>query len=293
MPMFQTSQRTGKGLSNGRKTTNVRGKNNDLRHERREMISKNRIKYIKSLQMKKFRMQEQIFVAEGPKVVHDLMAVYRPRTIVATDAWLNRQAGLADLDIVCVSEAELKHISFLQHPQSVMALFPIPQPSLAPHSISTELSLALDGIRDPGNLGTIIRLADWFGIRSVYCSEDTTDAFNPKVVQATMGSIAHVSIIRTDLKQLIEGLPADTPVYGTLLDGDNLYTQPLENRGLLIMGNEGNGISPAISRLITQKLFVPPYPVNRQYAESLNVATATAIVCSEIRRRSVAAKPAQ
>ena len=173
----------------------------------------------------------------------------------------------------------------VQHPQQVLALFPIDGPSAATCALADdELVLALDGIQDPGNLGTIIRIADWFGIQRIYCSTDTADAYNPKVVQATMGSIARVSIYYTDLRQFIANRPEGMPVYGTLLDGENLYAQQKENRGIIVMGNEGRGISPEIIPLLTHRLLIPPYPADRRTAESLNVATATAIVCAEMRR---------
>ena len=151
-------------------------------------------------------------------------------------------------------------------------------------SKNCQLSIALDGIQDPGNLGTIIRIADWFGIRDIICSEDTVDAWNPKVVQATMGSIARVNIIYFNLPQFIDTLPHDYPVYGTLLDGENIYTQSLTSHGLIVMGNEGNGISPEVRSRVNRRLLIPSYRTD-DTAESLNVAIATAITCSEFRRR--------
>ena len=141
-------------------------------------------------------------------------------------------------------------------------------------------------MQDPGNLGTIIRTSDWFGIRQIICSPGTADAFSPKVVQATMGSIARVSVNYTDLPSFLAQLPAGTPVYGTFLEGENIYRHPLSPNGLIIMGNEGKGISPAVSRFVTEKLFIPPYPANATTGESLNVAIATAITCAEFRRRA-------
>ena len=142
----------------------------------------------------------------------------------------------------------------------------------------------LDGVQDPGNLGTIIRIADWFGIDTIFCSEDTADAYNPKVVQATMGSIAHVNIIYTDLPRLFDSLPPSYPVYGTLLDGEDIYQQTLSNEGIIVMGNEGNGISEAIRQRVNRRLLIPCFREG-DTAESLNVAIATAITCSEFRRR--------
>jgi TrmH family RNA methyltransferase len=236
------------------------------------MISKNQIKFVKQLEQKKYRRREGLFVAEGPKVVGDLIrAGFKPQALYATSGeWAMAQT---------VTEEELRKVSFLQHPQQVVALFKIP---VVKQAIPTTLHLALDGIQDPGNLGTIIRIADWFGIDTVFCSEDTADAWAPKVVQATMGSIARVNIIYTDLAALLDS--TTLPVYGTLLDGVNIYTQSLTPDGIIVMGNEGNGISKKIRERIDHRLLIPPFSKG-DTAESLNVAIATAITCSEFRRR--------
>ena len=241
-------------------------------------ISKNHIKFIRQLEQKKFRRREGLFVAEGTKVVGDLLAHYQPHAVFATDDWQAPEG----ISVQRVTDDELRRLSFLQHPQQVLALFPIPLPPDI--SLTSELSLALDGIQDPGNLGTIIRIADWFGIKHIYCSEDTVDAWNPKVVQATMGSIARVNISYINLSEFLDTLPAGLPVYGTLLDGDNIYTQPLTPHGLIVMGNEGNGISPEIRQKVNRRLLIPSYRTD-DTAESLNVAIATAVTCAEFRRR--------
>ena len=247
------------------------------------MISKNKIKYIRSLELKKNRNKEGKFVAEGFKVVDDLLALQPADLIVATQEWLHGKHLAAQTEVIEVTEEELKKVSFLQHPQQVLAVFK--QATSGDYSINTnELNLALDGVQDPGNLGTIIRIADWFGITHIYCSQDTADVYNPKVVQATMGSIARVKVEYGDLLGLVESLPDDVPVYGTLLDGDNIYQQTLENRGLIVMGNEGKGISPALAKKVNHKLLIPNFPEGRATADSLNVAIATAITCSEFRR---------
>ena len=239
------------------------------------MISKNQIKLIRSLELKKNRKRENLFVAEGPKVVGDLLrAGFLPHSVYATTP---REGA------VPVSDEELRRISFLQHPQEVLALFSIPRTPATPLPSATALSLALDGVQDPGNLGTIIRVADWFGIDTIYCSPDTADVYNPKVVQATMGSLAHVHIIYTDLVELISH--ARCPVYGTLLDGQDLYRQELTANGIIVMGNEGNGISQEVRPLITRRLLIPNYHQGAETAESLNVAIAAAITCAEFRRR--------
>ena len=247
------------------------------------MISKNKIKYIRSLELKKNRNKEGKFVAEGFKVVDDLLALQPADLIVATQEWLHGKHLADQTEVIEVIEEELKKVSFLQHPQQVLAVFK--QAQDGDFSINTnELNLALDGVQDPGNLGTIIRIADWFGITHIYCSQDTADVYNPKVVQATMGSIARVKVEYGNLLGLVESLPADVPVYGTLLDGDNIYQQQLENRGLIVMGNEGKGISPALTKKVNRRLLIPNFPEGRATADSLNVAIATAITCSEFRR---------
>ena len=247
------------------------------------MLSKNQIKLVRSLELKKNRKKEGLFVAEGPKVVGDLLkAGYHARMLFSTTE---------RPDATLITDDELHKLSFLQHPQEVVAVFEIPQsPRNATLSQSQkltaksqQLAIALDGIQDPGNLGTIIRIADWFGICAIYCSLDTADVYNPKVVQATMGSIAHVPIIYTDLHELLSH--ADCPIYGTLLDGNDIYQQELSPKGIIVMGNEGNGISAPIRKLITHKLLIPNFNPNSTTAESLNVAIATAITCSEFRRR--------
>jgi len=249
------------------------------------MISKNQIKFIRQLEMKKYRNRERLFVAEGPKVVGDLLRKYGAKAIYATEEW-SPSADVSLSLVEWITDDELHRISFLQHPQQVLALFPIPESdsSLALSHLTSSLSLALDGIQDPGNLGTIIRIADWFGIDTIYCSEDTADAYNPKVVQATMGSLARVSIIYISLESLLDNLPDDFPVYGTILDGDDIYQQPLSQNGIIVMGNEGNGISQEIRTKVNRRLLIPRFRTGDS-AESLNVAIATAITCSEFRRR--------
>ena len=246
------------------------------------MLSKNQIKLIKSLETKKNRKREGLFVAEGPKVVGDLLrAGYVPHSIFSTNpSTFNVQCSTFN-----VTDDELRRISFLQHPQDVLAVFYIPESSLTSHlsSLTSHLSLALDGVQDPGNVGTIIRIADWFGITNIYCSPDTADVYNPKVVQATMGSLAHVNITYCDLVTLLR--EANVPVYGTLLDGQDIYQQPLSDKGIIVMGNEGNGISTEVRQLVTHKLLIPNFNKNCETAESLNVAIATAITFSEFKRR--------
>lgn len=250
------------------------------------MISKAKIKYLRSLDLKKNRTSEGVFVAEGPKAVGDLLEKMPAQMIFATPQWQSDVVLTEATEIYTVTDDELKKISFLQHPQQVLAVFKQKDTHTMPiRNVDATLSLALDGVQDPGNLGTIIRIADWFGIENIFCSEDTADIYNPKVVQATMGSIARVNVVYTDLPTLIDGLPADFPIYGTLLSGKDMYQQSLTPHGLIVMGNEGKGISPAVRQKVNRELLIPHYPKDRETAESLNVAIATAIVCAEFRRR--------
>ncbi len=251
------------------------------------MVSKNQLKEVRQLAQKKHRVAQGLFVAEGPKVVGDLMAVMPPRQVFALAEW---QSPTPCPHLTTVSPDELQRLSFLQHPQQVVGIFPLPDPAPVTQEqigdiVRRELVMALDGVQDPGNLGTIIRLCDWFGITWIVCSRDTADAYNPKVVQATMGSIARVKVVYTDLPALCRQLSGKCPVYGTLLDGDNLYHTPLEGHGLVVMGNEGNGLSDAVRHCVTHRLRIPSYPPDRPTAESLNVAMATGIICAEFRRR--------
>ena len=246
------------------------------------MVSKNQIKFVRQLELKKFRKQEGLFIAEGHKVVGDLLAAgFKPKQLFATQEWL---ATNTTANTIEVTNEELSRLSLQQHPQQVLALFPIPDAIPEPVEDQSKLSILLDNIQDPGNLGTIIRIADWFGIDTIYCSLDTVDAYNPKVVQATMGSIARVQIVYIDPMELLDSLPTDYPVYGTLLDGENIYTQQLTDYGLIVMGNEGNGISDAVRSRVNRRLLIPDFHKG-DTADSLNVAIATAITCSEFRRR--------
>ena len=252
------------------------------------MISKAKIKYIRSLELKKNRLADNVFVAEGPKVVGDLLRVMRARLIVATQEWMScNESECHGAEIIEVSADELRKVSFLQTPQDVLAVFNMPDRNDTDNCEVPigKLSLALDGVQNPGNLGTIIRIADWFGIEDIICSKETVDAYNPKVVQATMGSIARVRVSYMELEQLFDALPPTLPVYGTLLEGNDMYSEQLSHNGIIIMGNEGKGISPKIRQFIIKGLRIPNYPEGRDTADSLNVAVATAIICADFRRR--------
>ena len=252
-------------------------------------ITKNQIKFVRSLSLKKNRDEHQLFVAEGAKTVTELARAFRCKMLITTEK-LSDVSDLVNAEQkFVVSPAELDRMSQQKSPQGVIAVFV--KERIAPKIIlkdNTELILALDGIQDPGNLGTIIRLADWFGIEQIIASADTADAFTPKVVQATMGALARVSVRYVDLETTLEKLSRKMNVWGTFLEGKNIYEEErLSQPAVLVMGNEGNGIRPEIERLITAKIFIPNYPAGRPTSESLNVAVATAVACAEIRRRQV------
>jgi len=250
------------------------------------MLSKNKLKYIRSLERKKFRNEHGCFVAEGNKLVADMLGHFPCELIVAKPSWMATQGDITTEELLEADETDLRRASFLKTPQDVLAVFKYPVYDPAEIRPETQLVLTLDGIQDPGNLGTIIRLADWYGIEHIVCSPNTADAFAPKTVQATMGALARVKIHYFNLTDwLSQQQEAGIPVYGTFLDGENMYEKELTAHGILVMGNEGNGIRPEIEERINEKLYIPDYPVGHATSESLNVAVATAIICAEFRRR--------
>jgi TrmH family RNA methyltransferase len=242
------------------------------------MLSKNQIKLITSLQQKKQRNIHRLFFAEGIKVIQELLeSKFELEHLFTTQ---NDFQEVSTDKKVHIDEGDLKKISALSTPNSCLAVFKIPNEKKIQDS---GLILALDAVRDPGNLGTILRLCDWFGINQLICSKDAVDIYNPKVVQATMGSIARVNVNYIDLESLISQTPL--PVFGTFMEGDNIYKTDLPQEGIIVLGNEANGISPEIEKLIKQRLTIPRFgPI--QKTESLNVATATAVILSEFRRLS-------
>ncbi len=249
------------------------------------MISRTRIKWIKSLEMRKDRLQEKAFVAEGPKLVGELLPYSTPLYIAATKDWLdaNRHLLRAVKEVDEVSQTELERASLLRTPQSVLAVMPIPERRLDISSLQKKLVIALDSVQDPGNLGTILRIADWFGIHEVLCSEGTADVYNPKSVQSCMGALARVKVFYCNLPEVLGQV--EMPVFGTFLDGTDIYKEELSGEGIIVMGNEGNGISQPVAKLVNRRLYVPNYPKGSLTTESLNVAVATGIVCAEFRRR--------
>ncbi|WP_298321051.1 RNA methyltransferase [uncultured Aquimarina sp.] len=242
------------------------------------MVSKNQKKLINSLHQKKYRKQHGLFVAEGKKVISELLeADLELYSLFALESSYFETSS--DKTFV-VTETELKSISFLTTPQFAVAVFYIPKVKPVNYQ---GLVLALDDIRDPGNLGTIIRLCDWFGITDLVCSEQTVDCFNPKVIQATMGSVTRVNIIYTNLQDFLTSQKNERPIYGTFMDGEIIYQEKLSQKGIIVMGNEANGISKEIEKLVSKRIAIPRFG-NTQITESLNVATATAIILNEFRR---------
>ena len=248
------------------------------------MLSKSKIKYIRSLEMKKFRTESGSFLAEGNKLVGDILPFFECELLVAIPSWMAQQGDICSGELIAAEKSDIEKASLLKTPQDVIAVFKQPNYILNKEELKQNLSLVLDGVQDPGNLGTIVRLADWFGIKNVICSPDTADIFNPKTVQATMGAIARVKVFYTPLTGLLNELP-DFPVYGAFLEGKNIYEEALTATGLIVMGNEGKGISRPLTKYISRKLYIPNHPVEAKTTESLNVAVATAIICSEFRRR--------
>jgi RNA methyltransferase, TrmH family len=252
------------------------------------MISKRRHKELSALQIKKFRTEHQLFLVEGEKIVDELLhSEYKIQSLIATADWIatHKQASPKSLELLEASPDELKKISSLKTPNQVVAVVKVPETVFEISRLKEKLALVLDGVQDPGNMGTIIRLCDWFGINQLICSESTVDAYNPKVVQASMGSIFRVKIEYGDLTLWLDNYRKSFsyPVFGAFLDGDNIYSQSLSSHGLIIMGNESKGISTEIQKYISQKLYIPR--ADSSAAESLNVSVAAAIICSEFRRR--------
>ncbi len=249
------------------------------------MLSKAKIKLISGLLQKKQRDESGLFVAEGPKLILDLLPSFDCKMLIATGEWLRNNPGLKAEETFEATVEELKKISNLKSPQGVVALFEKPTSDWNLEELGKNLSLALDEVQDPGNLGTILRIADWFGIRDVFCSEHCADAYSPKTVQATMGALARVKVHVVDLGEFLTTCQGRIPLYGTFMDGNDIYAEPLTPTGIIVMGNEGNGISAQIEKLIDHKLLIPNFPAGVPSSESLNVGVATALVCGEFRRR--------
>jgi len=239
------------------------------------MVVKSQIRLIKSLQQKKYRNQHQLFVVEGIKAVNELLASsIKPYMVYTTATHVLENISHSATQI---SSEILHKMSGLRTPSPVLGVFHIPE---SKPITFTDWIVVLDAIRDPGNLGTIIRLCDWFGVSHIVCSNDTVDAYNPKVLQATMGSIARVNLVYTDLPFFLK--ESSVPVYGAFMNGAKVYEEKMPEKGLLIIGNEANGISKEVAAFITKKIHIPQFGLST--AESLNAATATAILLHELRR---------
>lgn len=242
------------------------------------MLSKNQIKLIKSLSQKKIRQQLGLFTVEGIKGIREFLnSDFVLERLFTTQLIFDT----AESSTIIISEVELKKISTLQNPNTAVAIFKIPEPVHPKHE---GLIVALDDIRDPGNLGTIIRLCDWYGVRDVVCSLNTVDCYNSKVVQATMGSLTRVHVTYMDLETYLKSVHG--AVFGTFMTGENIYKASLPQEGVVILGNEANGISEALSSKVEQRLTIPQFGSSK-FTESLNVANAAAIVLSEFRRRTI------
>ncbi|HCV16286.1 MAG TPA: RNA methyltransferase [Rikenellaceae bacterium] len=235
--------------------------------------SKSEIKLIRSLARRKIREENGLFVVEGEKLVQeaiesgwDILEVFRMEEI---------------------GEQLMSRITLLSSPSPALAVIRIPQTSYSLTPDINNLSIALDSIKDPGNLGTIVRLSEWFGIDTIYCSENCVDIYNPKAVQSTMGAIFRTKVVYTHLPGLIKEIEGMMPVYGTFMNGSNIYGQSLPKGALVVMGSESDGISPEVEALINKKLSIPSFSLNEKSSESLNVAIATAVICSEFKRSSV------
>lgn len=256
------------------------------------MLSKTLIKHIRSLHQAKFRKAYNLFLAEGPKLASEMLhSHFEIDSLFATGSWieLNQQMLPDTLEVIQVSNRELERISTLKTPNEVVSVVKVPADQkydpvkMARH----DLVLVLDEIKDPGNLGTIIRTADWFGIRLIVCSSNCVELYNPKVVQSTMGSIARVPVMVTDLSAMFRSNPEDIPVYGAVLDGRNMYDEKLPGMGFLVIGSESHGISGKILPHLTKPISIPAHTHNKgTHAESLNASVATAILCAEFRRVS-------
>ncbi len=238
------------------------------------MISKNQIKLIQSLKRKKNRDELNLFVAEGEKLVSDLLPHFRCKHIFSTLSDFKGSETISDI--------EMKKITHLSTPSTVLAVLEKTPAKFDIENIEGQLSIALDDVQDPGNVGTILRIADWFGISHVFCSHACADVYNSKTVKATMGALARVKVFYVDLPDFLKKV--NCPVYGTFMDGENIYTETLPSQGIIVMGNEGQGICTDVEKHINRRLAIPSFGKNG--SESLNVAMATGIVCSEFRRRN-------
>jgi TrmH family RNA methyltransferase len=256
------------------------------------MLSKTRLKSIIALQKKKVREEERLYIIEGVKLVREFLGAGIPiRALIAKPEFIS--AIPADLlssvkEIEDVSYKELKQISTLKTPHNALAMVPMPERKLDKAAVLSQLCIALDFVQDPGNLGTIIRAAGWFGIRNIICSHNCVDVYNPKVIQASMGALLHVNIYYSDLEKLfIFASENNTPIFGTMLDGESIYSHRLDNKGIILLGNESRGISEKLIPYITERIMIPRFSIAKFGIDSLNVGMAASVVFSEFRRKSI------
>lgn len=250
------------------------------------MLTKNTISYIQSLKQKKYRDEHNTFIAEGIKINTELLAELSPQYIIGLPEVLDKINNISGhKNIIEVTENELTKITQQKSPQGIFCVYHKPESESIPLDYD-DLILMLDDIQDPGNLGTIIRLSNWYGIKHIICSKNTADVYAPKVVQSAMGAIVRANVIYCDLESFMQDYKS-LPIYGTFLNGKNIYQEPLSRKGIIVMGNEGNGISDKVANYIQRRLYIPPYPAGNNDMESLNVSVATAIICSEFRRRLI------
>jgi len=249
------------------------------------MLSKNKIKFFNSLKLRKFRIKHNLFLAEGEKLTFDLLqSEIKPKFILTISKELVPENKNNNFEIIELDSAEIGKISQLKTPSKIIGIFEIPNYIFDLNEINKTLSIFCDNIQNPGNLGTIIRTADWFGIKNIFCSEHTVDVYNPKTIQATMGSIASVKVHYVNKTDFFLSLDKNFWTYGTFLKGKNIYHTKLSETGIIVIGNEGKGISKEITPFITEKLFIPDFNTEKS-VESLNASVATAIICSEFKRR--------
>ena len=251
------------------------------------MISIQTIKRVKSLQQKKFREEEHCFVAETPKIVEEILnSAWPVEAVYGLKSWIDANwKRFARHTLEEVSPKELERISGLQTPNQVLAVVKKPNISLDLETVFSDTCLMLDDIRDPGNLGTILRIADWFGIKNVVCSDESVEYTNPKCIQASMGSFLRVSVHYGGLAQFLSDKNVDVPIYGSFMEGENIYQTELSSKACMVIGNEAHGISKSLEPLITKKIHIPSFSNEPNHAESLNASIATAIFCSELKRR--------
>lgn len=254
------------------------------------MVSRNTIKHIQSLQRKKVREDERLFTIEGDKLVREYLAAGKRLSLLVAKPEFISALGQGDRaligEIVPASYEELKRVSSLTTPHNALAVVDMPDPAKFDAGSIRGLSIALESVQDPGNLGTIIRAAAWFGIRNIICSSNSVDVYNPKVIQASMGAILNVEVLYSELDFILrEANKAGMPVYGTFLDGESIYTSELDDRGIILFGNESKGISGSLAPFITKRLFIPGFSVSNYGVESLNVGMAASVVLSEFARR--------